>query len=1115
MTKRSLFLFAVLLLCIAATKSQTVKTVGISGADYTTLKLAFDAINAGTITGNIELQIIDNTTEAAIAVLNASGSGSASYTAISIYPTVTGKTLSGNLASEIIQLNGADNVTLDGRLNRTGTSVDLTINNTNTTGSAINLIEGATSNTIKYTILKSAGTTSTNASVYFGSSTVSGGNSYNTVSYNSFTGSTTRCMTGIGSLGTAAPNDNVSNTVDNNLFYDMLRLPDNTIAVGFASIRIGNNSSMWTITNNRFYETADVPTASSFDGASYRPSFVNINVGATGGSFSVSNNFFGGRAADGTGMLVKSAGGFSSNYVDFDAIYIKNSTAVNLTSSVQGNTCKNITMRNCFGGSFNFINVAGGSVDVGTVAGNIIGSTTQKGAVQLLHGSCMIDFTVNAGDLRGIYVTSSTAGTVNVQNNTIAGLATYKSNQTVSGSVSGIVIDNLFANTGPTVTVYNNTIGAAMDSSFELTADNSASFMRGVYMYASGVIAHIRNNTIQGFFSKTTIDASGDMGIYIVEGTAWIRNNVIKNLVSYANGGTSRDLAGIRLNANGGVSGNTIFNLTNQSSGGNVTGIESYGQNNSDTGLVYNNYIYNLKVNAGTTGVVGITGISSAARLRNNVVILDQDNQAANIGIYSSASYVLHNTVYIRGTQLGFFGGLGNGALTTAFYSTSGGADIRNNIFVNTRVNAASVTGKHFAIGLRTPTTSLISDYNVYYAPSTNGMVGFYASSSSNPFSSSDKPTLADWQAFTLQDCHSYNEDPGFTDPSVTSSVSSYLPTNTGISGYPYIRTSLTNYSVGTDYYGAARGNQTLSPPATGAIEYATTPRPGYTAPYINSLSRISLGDSATITVSGSGMGLVTTVPFTNPAYYFYYVHSRGPGVGNYKVSAVTVLSDTSFKFNVPQISNYDTAYFIFLNVKVCGTATTGYNYAPSTMEALVVNSSLSALPVQWQSFTAKKQTSNLVLLNWATTAEQDAQDFVVQHSTNAQNWRQIGVVAAAGNSIILNKYQFGHKQPTVGDNYYRLLQRDKNGSVSYSTVEIVQFANSNAAFTLASNTISNRQLRVNVAIPTTLRLFTNNGQLLQQFRLTQGSHTLTLNECAKGIYFINALGKTERLIIQ
>jgi len=68
--------------------AQTTKTVGNTGANYSTLKLAFDAINTGNITGAITLQVIASTTETASAKLNASGSGSANYTSVTIYPTV-------------------------------------------------------------------------------------------------------------------------------------------------------------------------------------------------------------------------------------------------------------------------------------------------------------------------------------------------------------------------------------------------------------------------------------------------------------------------------------------------------------------------------------------------------------------------------------------------------------------------------------------------------------------------------------------------------------------------------------------------------------------------------------------------------------------------------------------------------------------------------------------------------------------------------------------------------------------------------------------------------------------------------------------------------------------
>ncbi len=118
------------ILNVQALQAQTTKTVGGGSANYATLKLAFDAINAGSITGAITLQLIANTTETASAVLNASGTGSASYTTINIYPTLTGVSVSGSLTAPLISLNGADNITIDGRVNASGVAKDLIITNT-------------------------------------------------------------------------------------------------------------------------------------------------------------------------------------------------------------------------------------------------------------------------------------------------------------------------------------------------------------------------------------------------------------------------------------------------------------------------------------------------------------------------------------------------------------------------------------------------------------------------------------------------------------------------------------------------------------------------------------------------------------------------------------------------------------------------------------------------------------------------------------------------------------------------------------------------------------------------------------------------------------------------
>jgi hypothetical protein len=111
-------------------------TAGTTGpTDYVTLKAAIDAVNAGTHQGAVTVSIVTNTTETAPVVVNASGAGSASYTSLLIRPVNNNVTVSGATASGrgLIELNGADNVTIDGdNPNNLGSTINrnLTLQNT-------------------------------------------------------------------------------------------------------------------------------------------------------------------------------------------------------------------------------------------------------------------------------------------------------------------------------------------------------------------------------------------------------------------------------------------------------------------------------------------------------------------------------------------------------------------------------------------------------------------------------------------------------------------------------------------------------------------------------------------------------------------------------------------------------------------------------------------------------------------------------------------------------------------------------------------------------------------------------------------------------------------------
>ncbi len=129
-------LFAIMIVLFSyqnvAAQVDVTATAGTPVASYTTVKLAFDAINAGTHQGAIAISLTGNTTEIASAVLNSGVVAPAAYTSVGITATVP-VTISGGIIGAIIKLNGADNVTIDGRI--AGTGRNITVQNTSTSGS--------------------------------------------------------------------------------------------------------------------------------------------------------------------------------------------------------------------------------------------------------------------------------------------------------------------------------------------------------------------------------------------------------------------------------------------------------------------------------------------------------------------------------------------------------------------------------------------------------------------------------------------------------------------------------------------------------------------------------------------------------------------------------------------------------------------------------------------------------------------------------------------------------------------------------------------------------------------------------------------------------------------
>ncbi len=106
-----------------------------------------------------------------------------------------------------------------------------------------------------------------------------------------------------------------------------------------------------------------------------------------------------------------------------------------------------------------------------------------------------------------------------------------------------------------------------------------------------------------------------------------------------------------------------------------------------------------------------------------------------------------------------------------------------------------------------------------------------------------------------------------------------------------------------------------------------------------------------------------------------------------------------------------------------------------------------TALPVTLTTFTGQITDGSEAHLQWATTSETNSYRFDVEHSSDARDWRRVGSVDARGESNKLVNYAYIHTHPIKGNNYYRLVQTDRDGTFTYSRIISLRLAGALAVY--------------------------------------------------------------------
>ncbi|MBQ1654034.1 MAG: T9SS type A sorting domain-containing protein, partial [Bacteroidales bacterium] len=93
-----------------------------------------------------------------------------------------------------------------------------------------------------------------------------------------------------------------------------------------------------------------------------------------------------------------------------------------------------------------------------------------------------------------------------------------------------------------------------------------------------------------------------------------------------------------------------------------------------------------------------------------------------------------------------------------------------------------------------------------------------------------------------------------------------------------------------------------------------------------------------------------------------------------------------------------------------------------------------TVLPIELLSFTANCNGRS-ALIEWTTATEKNNDYFVLERSNDAVNFKEIARIAGAGNSIEPISYAYTDYGVRSGDNYYRLVQVDYDGTSTTSEI--------------------------------------------------------------------------------
>jgi Secretion system C-terminal sorting domain len=551
-----------------------------------------------------------------------------------------------------------------------------------------------------------------------------------------------------------------------------------------------------------------------------------------------------------------------------------------------------------------------------------------------------------------------------------------------------------------------------------------------------------------------------------------------------------------------------------------------------------NNFVAPINIAAGATGYFIVAVNVNAAGTGGNTVKIDGAANPVTFA-YSTSPTITNNQTNVAGAQTILAAGVTLSTTTIAASSIVQGSI--NNIVYAVKMDVTALPVIVNSIQFTLTGTHDANDLTI---------IGFYYNASAPSLTGA---SLLNNVAATFAAPHTYNIPNNFVAPiNIAAGATGYFiiavnvnaagtsgntvkingltdPVSFGYNTSPTITNNQADVA-GTQTILAAGVTLTTSPIAVSNISQGSTNNIVYAVKMdVTSLP---------VTVNSIQFTLTGTHDANDLTIVSFYYNPLAPSLtGASLLNNVAATFAAPHTYNIPNnfvapinIAAGATGYFmVCVNVNAIGTAgntvklngltnpvTFGYTTSPpitnNQTDVAGIKTISSILPLTLLSFAGNITEKQEVKIEWETAQEINTKDFEIEWSDDGVYFTKIAVLPSAGNSTQQLSYNYLHKNPTDGPNYYRLKMQDIDGRFTYSSIiKIIVTVNTFSVTAFPNPVINYVQLDMKAPKSETilLTMHSANGKIIasKQFAVTKGSNLLKwdVQSLSTGSYFISS----------